>query len=150
MKRWKFSLENVRSLKLRLEEDAARKLGEALTRASREKALLEETERRLRQISRDCASPRTTSAAELLRMSQYISLLHQQRKDRQAACIEAEKQLALARARLETAAREREILDKLRDRRKAEHEFHLAKQEQKWLDEMAQRARQGLLAPANA
>lgn len=146
MKKWKFSLEAVRILKQRLEEEAARKLSQALVKLGQTKALLVETEKHLETAARNCSRKQKVAAAELLQLTQYMNLLERQRAERQAACWEAEKQVVLARAHLEKVAREREILDRLHDRKKAEHDFHLAKQEQKWLDEMAQRARRGLLA----
>ena len=146
MKKWKFSLEAVRILKQRLEEDAARKHSEALVKLGHVKALLAETEKHLEAAAHNCSRKHKVSVAEMLQLTQYMTLLERQRAERQTACCEGEKQVALARAHLEKVAREREILDRLHNRKKAEHDFHLARQEQKWLDEMAQRARRGLLA----
>ena len=146
MKKWRFSLEAVRILKQRLEEEAARKHSQALVQLGHAKALLAETEKQLEAAARNCSKRQKVSAAELLQLTQYMTLLERQRTERQTSCCEAEKQVTLARAHLEKVAREREILDRLHDRRKAEHEFHLARQEQKWLDELAQRAKRGLLA----
>ena len=146
MKKWKFSLEAVRILKKRLEEEAAQKHSQALVQLGHAKALLAETEANLQAATRDCSGRKRTSAAELMQLNQYIAGLDRQRAERQAATCEAEKLVTLARAHLEKMAREREILDRLHDRKKAEHGFHVARQEQKWLDEMAQRARRGLLA----
>lgn len=148
MKKWKFNLETVRSLKQRLEEEAAQQHANALVRLSHARALLAETEESLRRAAQDCARKKTASASDLLQMNQYINVLEQQRKQRGTASLEAEKNVSLARAHLEKVAREREILDRLHDRKKADHEFHLARQEQKWLDEIAQRARRGLLKTA--
>ena len=145
MKKWKFSLEAVRNLKQRLEEEAPQKHAEALVKLNQARALLGQTEENLAAAARDCAGKTMKSAAGLLQLNQYMSVLEEQKKEREAACREAEKQVALARAHLEKVAREREILDRLHDRKKAEHQFHMARQEQKWLDEMAQRVRRGLL-----
>ena len=138
-------MEAVRNLKQRLEEEAAQKHAEALVKLNHARALLGQTEENLAAAARDCAGKTMKSAAGLLQLNQYMSVLEEQKKEREAACREAEKQVALARAHLEKVAREREILDRLHDRKKAEHQFHMARQEQKWLDEMAQRVRRGLL-----
>jgi hypothetical protein len=58
----------------------------------------------------------------------------------------AEKEATLARAALEKAARERDILDRVHDHQRKTHRFHVAQQEQKWMDELAQKVRRGILA----
>ena len=49
-------------------------------------------------------------------------------------------------AHLEKAARERDILERLYGRQRTAHRFHIAKQEQKWVDEIAQQIKRGLLS----
>jgi flagellar export protein FliJ len=81
-----------------------------------------------------------------LQLNQYMSLLEKQRKERLEVCLRAEKEVTLARANLEKVAREREILERLYGRQKSEHRFHVAKQEQKWVDEVAQQIKRGLMS----
>jgi flagellar export protein FliJ len=147
MKKWKFSLEAVRDLKNRIEEQAAQKHAQAIVRVSRARAELAETEKELNaaalmQLSRG----RHTSAQELLQLNQYIEAMEKLRRERQERCLQAEKEATLARAALEKAAREREILDKLHDRQHARNRFHLGRQEQKWMYELAQQIRRRAVA----
>ena len=47
---------------------------------------------------------------------------------------------------VEEAAREREILDRVHEHQHGVHKFHVARQEQKWMDELAAKMKRGLLA----
>ena len=149
MKRWKFSLETVRELKNRIEEQAAQKHARALLGVARSKAALTETEKELNAaaLMQFAGRGKKKTGHELAQLAQYMSVLEKQRRERLDQVLHAEKEATLARAALEKIAREREILDKLRDRQQSAHSFHIARQEQKWMDEMAQQLRRGLLAP---
>jgi flagellar export protein FliJ len=147
MKKFKFSLEAVRLLKNRIEEAAAQKHARALVNMSKAKAELAETEKELNGAAlMQFSAGKGTPASELVQLSQYINALEKVRRERLERCLHAEKEAALARAALEKAAREREILDRLHDHQHAAHKFHVARQEQKWMDELAQQVRRGLLA----
>src|SRR5688572_5079051 len=115
MKKWKFSLETVRDLKNRIEEQAAQKHSAALVKMSRAKAELSETEKELNGVAlMQFSRKRHASAQELLQLNQYMELLEKQRRERLEKCLHAEKEATLARAALEKAARDREVLDRLR------------------------------------
>ena len=146
MKKWKFSLEAVRLLKNRIEEDAAQKHAQALLRLNRARAELADTEKELNTAALLQFSNRRSTGQKLMQINQYIAWLEKQRRERLDRCLHAEKDGTLARAALEKAAREREILDQLHDHQQSEHRFHIGRQEQKWMDEMAARVRHGLLA----
>ena len=148
MKRWNFSLESVRQLKTRLEEEAAQKLARAMVHAASAKALLTETEKEINAASlmQFAESGKKSTAQELNQLSRYVSVLEKQRRERLEKVLHAERETTLARAALEKVAREREILDNLRDRKHAAHRFHVAQQEQRWVDELAQGMKRGLLA----
>jgi flagellar export protein FliJ len=148
MKRWKFSLESVRLLKNRLEEEAAQKHAQALVAVSRAKAQLAETEREINAaaLMQFAGTGKKAAARDLAQLSQYVSALEKQRRERLEKVLLAEREVTLARAALEKVAREREILDKLRDKQHAAHQFHIARQEQKWVDELAQQMKRGLLS----
>ena len=68
------------------------------------------------------------------------------RSDREPRRRAAGRLATLARAALEKAAREREILDRVHEHQHSLHRFHVARQEQKWMDEIAQKMKRGLLA----
>jgi flagellar export protein FliJ len=146
MKKWKFSLETVRQLKQRIEEAAAQKHSHALIQLSKAKAALAETENELNATALMQFSNRSShNAQQLIQFNQYFDLLEKQRKERLELVLRAEKETTLARAALEKAARDREILERLYGRQRAEHQFHVAKQEQKWVDDIAQHLKRGLL-----
>ncbi len=146
MKKWKFSLEAVQFLKTKIEEGAAQKHARALLEMSRARAELVETEKELNTAALLQYSTSKGSAKKLLQLSQYIQALEKVRRERLDRCLHAEKDSTLARAALEKAAREREILDRLQEHQHGRHRFHVARQEQQWIDEMAGQMKRGLLA----
>jgi flagellar FliJ protein len=146
MKKWKFSLEAVQFLKTKIEQDAAQKHARALVEMSRARAELADTEKDLNTAALVQFSAKRTPAKKLLQLNQYIQALEKVRREKLEKCLHAEKESTLARAALEKAAREREILDRLQDRQHARHRFHVARQEQQWVDELAQQMKRGLLA----
>lgn len=147
MKKFKFSLEAVRLLKSRIADEAAQKHARALVQVGKAKAELAETEMELNAAAlMQFSAGKNTSAQELLQLSQYMAALEKLRRERLDRCLHAERDATLARAALEKAAREREILDRVREHQQGAHKFHLARQEQKWMDELAQKMKRGLLA----
>ena len=147
MKKFKFSMEAVRLLKNKIEEEAAQKHARALVQVGKAKADLAETERELNAAAlMQFSASKKTPAQELVQLNQYISALEKLRRERLERCLHAEKDATLARAALEKAAREREILDRVHEHQHSVHRFHVARQEQKWMDEIAQKMNRGLLA----
>lgn len=147
MKKFKFSLEAVRQLKNRIEEEAAQKHARAVLQVSKAKAELAETERELNAAAlMQFSAGKKTPASELMQLNHYISALEKLRRERLDRCLHAEKDATLARAALEKAAREREIFDRVHEHQHGIHKFHVARQEQKWMDELAQKMKRGLLA----
>ena len=147
MKKFKFSMEAVRLLKNKIEEEAAQKHARALLQVGKAKAELAETERELNAAAlMQFSTGKKTPAQELVQLNQYIATLETLRRERLERCLHAEKDATLARAALEKAAREREILDRVHEHQHSLHRFHVARQEQKWMDEIAQKMKRGLLA----
>ena len=147
MKKFKFSMEAVRLLKNKIEEEAAQRHARALVQVGKAKADLAETERELNAAAlMQFSASKKTPAQELVQLNQYISALEKLRRERLERCLHAEKDATLARAALEKAAREREILDRVHEHQHSVHRFHVARQEQKWMDEIAQKMKRGLLA----
>ena len=145
MKKWKFTLESVQFLKNKIEQEAAQKHAHALMEVSRAKAALVETEKELNAAAL-LQYTAGKKSSDLLQLSQYITALERVRRDRLEKCLRAERDSTLARAALEKAAREREILDQLRDKQHSQHRFHVARQEQQWIDELALKMKRGMLA----
>ena len=147
MKKWKFSLETVREVKRRLEEEAAQKHSVAVLQLGRAKADLAQTENELNATAlMQFSTKGKKNAHQMLQLNQFMTALEKQRKERLEICLRAEKEVTLASAQLERVAREREILERLYGRQKNAHRFHVAKQEQKWVDEIAQQIKRGLLS----
>jgi flagellar export protein FliJ len=147
MKKFKFSMEAVRLLKNKIEDEAAQKHARALVQVGKAKADLAETERELNAAAlMQFSASKKTPAQELVQLNHYISALEKLRRERLERCLHAEKDATLARAALEKAAREREILDRVHEHQHSLHRFHVARQEQKWMDEIAQKMKRGLLA----
>jgi len=147
MKKWKFSLEAVQFLKNKIEQDAAQNHARALVQVSRARAGLAETEKELNAAALlQYSAGKKAPAEELLQLSQYVTALERIRRERLEKCLQAEKTATLARAALEKAAREREILDRLREKQRSNHRFHVARQEQEWIDELAQQMKRRMLA----
>jgi len=147
MKKFKFSLEAVQLLKNKIEDDAAQKHARAVVQVSKAKAELSETERELNAAAlMQFSAGKKTSSQEMMQLSQYMEALEKLRRERLERCLNAEKNATLARAALEKAAREREILDRVHEHQHSAHKFHVARQEQKWMDEIAQKMKRGLLA----
>ena len=147
MKKFKFSMEAVRLLKNKIEDEAAQKHARTLVQVGKAKADLAETERELNAAAlMQFSASKKTPAQELAQLNHYISALEKLRRERLERCLHAEKDATLARAALEKAAREREILDRVHEHQHSLHRFHVARQEQKWMDEIAQKMKRGLLA----
>ena len=140
-------MEAVRFLKNKIEEEAAQKHAKALVTVGKARAELSDTERELNAAAlMQFSAKKGTSAQELLQLNQYIAALEKLRRERLERCLLAEKEATLARAALEKAAREREILDRVHEHQRKTHRFHVARQEQKWMDELAQKLKRGILA----
>lgn len=147
MKKFKFSMEAVRFLKNKVEEEAAQKHARAIVQVSKARAELAETERELNAAAlMQFSADKHTSARELLQLNQYVAALEKIRRERLERCLSAEKDATLARSALQKAAREREILDRVHEHQRSAHRFHVARQEQKWMDELAQQMKRGVLA----
>src|SRR5205823_5750383 len=110
-------LEAVQFLKTKIEQDAAQKHARALVEMSRARAELTDTEKELNGAALlQYSAGKKAPAKKLLQINQYIQALEKVRREKLDRCLHAEKESTLARAALEKAAREREILDRLHDR----------------------------------
>jgi len=134
-----FRLERVRSLRERAEERAREDLAHELRLRLRGEAMLLEATQAASaatQTGRDAVSSRSTGT-DLIAAQAYIERAETRRReaaldlDRQAAEVEAR------RTALQAAARERQVMDKLKERQHAEHNAVWALKAQGALDEVA-------------
>ena len=134
-----FRLERVRALRERTEDLAREDLAASLSLRREGEGMLQLAESRLedaRGLQRGRAAAPLTG--EDLRAAQ--AYLEQTERMRQAAAHELDRREVEVEARrgaLETAARERQVLERLKERRLAEHKQEAARVESGLLDEMA-------------
>lgn len=134
-----FRLERVRSLRERAEERAREDLAHELRLRLRGEAMLLEATQAAsaaRETGRDAVTSRATGL-DLIAAQAYIERAETKRReaaldlDRQQAEVEAR------RAALQAAARDRQVMDKLKERQHAEHKAAWAVKAQGALDEIA-------------
>jgi flagellar FliJ protein len=134
-----FRLERIRSLRERAEERAREDLAHELRlRLRGEAMLLEATEAATAaaKTGRDAVTSRS-SGLDLIAAQAYIERAE---RDRREAALDLDRQDAEVEARralLQAAARERQVMDKLKDRQRADHEREWARRAQGALDEVA-------------
>ena len=134
-----FRLERVRSLRERAEEQAQEELARGLTHRMRGEALLNDAAaatRAARETTLGTAL-RGASAMDLIAAQAYVE---RKERDHQAAALDLSRREAEVEARrvaLAAAAREREVIERLERRKRAEHDAECARVAQIELDEIA-------------
>jgi flagellar FliJ protein len=135
-----FRLERVRSLRERAEEHAREELARELQLRLRGEALLLEATHAAsaaQDTTRGTFGRAGASGADLLAAQAFNERAE---RDRREAALDLDRQDAEVDARrraLTEAARERETIDRLKARRRAEHDREVARREQIDLDEVA-------------
>ncbi|MDR3175292.1 MAG: flagellar export protein FliJ [Desulfovibrio sp.] len=134
---FRFRLEQVRLYRKRLEEQAMQNLSLALARRDalrrRLDSLQEEINAQLRNLSR---SDLLDGAQRWLAQS-WLKSLKLEKKDCAHALDEAEEQVAARREDLTGKARDRELLDTLKQKQSARHDLLERREERKQNDETA-------------
>jgi flagellar FliJ protein len=134
-----FKLERVRALRERKEELAKEELAASLALRLRGEAMLHaayENVEEARRLQRSAASSSMT-AAELQAAQAY---LERTERERESASLDLDRQDAEVEARrmaLQNAAREREVLERLKERRRTEYLRESERRQGAVLDEMA-------------
>jgi flagellar export protein FliJ len=138
---FRFRLERVRAVRERKEKLAQRELANAISRQSSSASELRSADARLehaREEQRSAASGReTVSATDLLARQTFLERVEAQRRLRASELQQREAEVARRDAELATAAGEHEMLNRLRERHRGEHNRELARVEQGALDEIA-------------
>ena len=138
---FRFRLERVRALRERKEKLAQQELARSLSRLHSTREQLRDAEHELeraRAEQRDTASvPGTIAATELQSRQAFLERVERQRSQRELEVSRGEAEVASRGAELAVAAGEHEMLERLRTRRRTEHERDAARRESKVLDEMA-------------
>jgi flagellar export protein FliJ len=138
---FRFRLERVRVVRERKEKLAQRELADALSRRSSTVAELRAVDQSLeharatqRMVSTGSSA---VSAADLLAGQAYLERVEAQRRVRAHELAQREAEVAERDAELATAASEHEMLNRLRERYRGEHDREAARHERNTLDEIA-------------
>jgi flagellar export protein FliJ len=138
---FRFRLERVRVVRERKEKLAQRELANALSRRSSSVSELRSAEDRvehaLEQQRNASAQPTALSGGELLARQAFLERSEAQRRMRERDLKQREVEVAARDRELTSAASEHEMLKRLRERRRGEHDREAARQESSALDEMA-------------
>jgi len=141
MKAFQFTLEAVRTLRLRQENDAIEQYARALAARHQALAVLEAARERIqaqwaemrRQLSRRCMALQATQ------MQDHYRVLERRQQECVAALRAAERGVNVASQIMLLARQQREIVDTYRTKQLAKHQRLEARAEQKINDEFASR-----------
>jgi flagellar export protein FliJ len=154
MKQFHFTLESVRTLRQRQEQDAMDQYARTLLARRQAVDRLEAVQQKLKAGWQELRQllARGCEASNAARMHEYHRSLEKRRDDLITALGVAERRVNVALQAMLTARREREIVDKFFDKQKARHQREQVRVEQKFLDDLAGRRLASILAwnPAGA
>jgi flagellar FliJ protein len=140
---FRFRLERVRALRERKEQLAQQELARSLSRLGDTREQLRSTEAELERARaeqrRSASAPGTVGGTELQSRQAFLERVEQRRSEHATELTAGEADVAERNAELVLAAGEHEMLERLRTRRRTEHERESARRESKVLDEMAAR-----------
>jgi flagellar protein FliJ len=138
---FRFRLERVRAVRERREMLAQQELAKSIARMSGTQEQLRNTEAELEQAHAEqrtaTAGQGAVDASELQARQAFLERVEATRSRHALDLTQSEAEVADSNAKLVTAAGEHEMLNRLRDRRRDEHERELGRAENKVLDEMA-------------
>ena len=135
-----FRLERVRSLRERAEEAAREELARELSHRVRGEALLRQATTVVsaaRDTGRDTVLKSGASGADLLAVQAWMERAELRRLDAVAHLDQRDAEVARTRAALTEAARDREVIERLKRKRRADHDAEVLRRAQIVLDEVA-------------
>lgn len=134
-----FRLERVRSLRERAEARAREDLAHELRLRLRGEAMLREATSAASaatEAGRDTVQSRATGM-DLIAAQAYIERAERDRREAALDLDRQEAEVAARRVALQAASRDRQVMDKLEERQRADHNAHWARVAQGNLDEIA-------------
>ena len=134
-----FRLERVRSLRERAEERAREDLAHELRLRLRGESMLREAAEAASaatQTGRDAVMARSTGM-DLIAAQAYIERAERTKREAALDLDRQEAEVAARREALQAAARDRQVMDKLKARQRADHDATWARKAQGALDEVA-------------
>jgi flagellar FliJ protein len=137
--RFTFKLESLRALREQNEQQAKEELARELGRKAEREAELSAAEDRLRaaRVAGQLAEGSTVIAHDLVSSQAFRERRERERLAAQAGVSAQEAEVGASRERLERAARDRALLERLKQRRADEHRREAAKAEEATLSEIA-------------
>lgn len=137
MKRFKFTLDAILKLRAAQEESAQMEYGAALRGLAAAAAKLRATMDELQACWQDLRAGALAGcpAWRLEQVRGYAATLEQRKAQLVMARKRAEEAVEGARSRLKAARQKREILERLRDRRRSLHQAEVSREEQKQADD---------------
>lgn len=147
-----FRLERVRDLRERAEERAREELANELRLRLRGQAILHEATSAVsaaRTAGLDTVSSDRTSSIDLMAAQSYLERTERVRREAALDLDRQDAEVEVRRVVLAAAARDRQAIDKLKERQRAEHDAEWARRSQNQLDELALAVhRRGRAVPA--
>ena len=136
---FKFRLERVRALRESVEDQAKEELAASLSVRMKGEAMLEAASESFAQAkaTRRGATQIAASGDQLVAAQAYLERTEQARLAAELELGRREAEVDQRRIALQSAARERQVLERLKERRKADHIRELDRREGVLLDEMA-------------
>ncbi|HWJ50889.1 MAG TPA: flagellar export protein FliJ [Solirubrobacteraceae bacterium] len=138
---FRFRLERVRAVRERTEKLAKQDLAQAISRRASTEEELRATEANIAQAHVEqrsvAAEPGTISAGELQVRQSFLERIEAQRNGHARDLAQREAEVAESDAKLTAAASEHEMLNRLRERHRGEHDREAARVERNSLDEIA-------------
>lgn len=134
-----FGLERVRELREHAETEAKERLAATLSQRLRGASLLARAAQELQQAasSTPAQEGEAVSGADLVAHALWLQALEQDRDVAEAHLGRLDEQVAGRRQELGEASREREVLERLKQRRREEHRTEAQRRESNELDEIA-------------
>ena len=136
-----FRLERVRTLRERAEEHAKEALSTELRNQSASEMRFEDARNAVQaacDLTRTAHNARATISAHNLQAVQtYLEQTELLRSEAALELSRAKAEVAVKRQHLAEAARDRQAIDKLKERQKADHDAEWARKSQNTLDELA-------------
>ncbi len=137
---FKFGLERVRELRAHDEDRAREEFAASLNRRARGAAMLQAAQDLIEQARdgrRTGAAAGPVSAQDLLSQQLWLERLERHRHTAERELHRTDHELTQRRDELNEARQKREVLERLKDRRRDEHAAENARREGAALDEMA-------------
>ena len=134
-----FPLERVRTLRERAEQRAREALSAELRNRAEGEALLNAADEAVgaaRRHGRTAPGTRA-SVTDLMTAQNFLETAERRRAEAAIELARREAEVNVRRQELAAAARDRQAIDKLKERRKAEHDAEWARRSQNVLDELA-------------